>query len=309
MPRLSLPREAPRVLIQREMPSKDFQHSYWSGYCGYTDGASAGEQSIGGIQLSDSSYTDAIHAEYFVNKTFSFEVMYQPQTNTLSADTPSLKAYFLTDKLFRQHIFDGTINGFRIGAGTLDAMFFNYTSSSNQNTQINASASNILGNRGRWIHLVFAYIYDPANPAQSTVRIFVNGYKVREDQLFNGFYPVNSTFNGGAFWSFKKSGPLQICGGTSHIYKYFRVLTTNPWPADGFEIADPNNPFTGSGRWEAGINDPQPYPTIDPAAEVMKFNFHKHMTISDIRDLSQNSWPIDYIAPDALIKYAKPSRL
>ena len=305
MPRLSLPREAPRILIQRAMPSKDFRHSYWSGYTGYLDGASLGEQSIGGIQLSNSSYTDAIHNQYFVQKTFSFEVMYQPQTNRLSASTESLRSYFLTDQLFRKNIFNGITAGFRMGGDSGGGLYFNYTNSSGAGFATNTGISNERLVPGTWNHYVFVYEYNAVSPTNSVARFYLNGYLVNSVPGFFGTFNVSDT---AGFKSFRKSGALQICGGTSHVYKYFRVLSNNPWPANGFEIADPFRPFTGSGQWMPGINDPQPYPTIDPASEIMKFNFDKHMAISDIRDLSQNSWPIDYIAPDASIKYANPTR-
>ena len=64
MPRLSLPREAPRVLIQRDMPSKQFDHSY----CVNTGVDYIGDGGVrtGGIIISNASYTDAIHNQYFV---------------------------------------------------------------------------------------------------------------------------------------------------------------------------------------------------------------------------------------------------
>lgn len=294
MPRLSLPREAPRVLIQRDMPSKQFDHSY----CVNTGVDYIGDGGVrtGGIIISNASYTDAIHNQYFVNTNWSIECMFQANPNSISSDI-----FLLTDRAWRYGNWPNTTPGLGILAGNLGGYDIRYGDNTAPGTARHGGGSMSWG-RGIWVHLVITFNYNAADPLQSVLRTYVDGYKYDEIIMADWMYPINNT-QFGKFYSLYKQGNIEICGGTWTAFKFFRMISSNPWPVNGFEIASSTQAFTGSGVWKPGINDPQPYPTIDPSIEIMKFNFQTTMALSDIRDLSPNQFQVESIAPNSKIKY------
>ncbi len=296
MPRLSLPREAPRALVPRGMPSKRFDHSY----CVNTGEDYIGDGGIrtGGIIISNTSYTDAIHNQYFVNTNWSIEAMFQSNP---TGQAPGSNLYLLTDRAWRYGGWPNTTPGLGIIAGAFGGRTFRYGDDTAGGTSAN-SGGVATWDRGLWVHLVLTFNYNAADPLQSVARTYVNGYKYDETPMSSWINPPNTSVNG-KFYSFRKSGNIEICGGTWTSWKFFRMISGNPWPVNGFEIASSTQPFTGSGQWMPGINDPQPYPTIDPSIEIMKFNFQTALRLSNIRDLSYNLFQVESIAPNSKVKF------
>lgn len=273
MARLSLPREAPRVLVQKQMPSKNFFHTF-----------NPNPGTSNGVRLDPNYYTDTIHSGFFVQKTWSIEAMIRPYFGDEN------NYCFIEDLAFRNTRY-GTQKGLAIRTGGAASLTFRFQDAASTQTWGVGGALSITETLNTWTHFAMAYIYDPANPSQSRFKVYINGYKHIDAAGY--LSPLN---NGNPFRSMYKYGPLDIAASASgaSYYRYFRILNNDPWPDGGFEIPSATEAFTGTGQWLAGVNDPQPYPTVDPSNEIMKFNFTNKMTINDIVDESQYHWPIDY---------------
>ncbi len=283
MPRLSLPREAPRALVPRSMPSKIFNHSF----CVYLPSD--------GIYLSNDSYTDAIHNQYFVNKSWSVEAM-------LQGGFLNFSSILFTDEPHRRpwNMGQPTAAGISLWQSVDGAVSSYYTDSSGAVGGWKFAYANNIPRRSMY-HLVISYSFNEADPTQSIFRVYHNGYKYHESIHSE----VNITRGDGRFYSYRKSGSLEICSGELTAWKYFRMISGNPWPVNGFEIASRTIPFAGSGNWMPGVTGTPSYPTIDPSLEIMKFDFQNTVDIANIRDLSLNNFQVESVGSRSFIQYTK----
>lgn len=279
MPRLSLPREAPRALVLRSMPSLEYVHSLVAPSASYAESGAS-------VRLDPNYYTDQVHAGFFVQKTWAMEVMVKP-AGVESTDNIIL----LCDEAWRSTRYNTQI-GFLISVGRNNSLLFKWTDANNSQAWSISGGTTGTWESGKWIHLAMSYIYNAADPTLSRFKFYQNGYLMIDVAGWFGSNLNNPARN--PFQSFKKTGAIDVCGGYNHKFKYFRMFNYDPWPDGGFEIPDPYRIFEGSGQWMPGINDPQPYPT--GLNSILSLNFQTPMTVNNIVDASALAHPLQYSA-------------